>query len=202
MYTTLKTLNKSFITDPDRWLGRSEYFDALFSGQWGDKQEDGSYFIETDSDIFEHILRYLRTGVLPVFYDNNSGHDFALYQAVHGDAEYFAIDRLCRWIRERKYLEAMQVHHVTALRSRSLDEVTGSEMNSTVLPVTVRQNIWYCHMGQDHPVSECNTTWKCSSNSERYKERGGWKQEDILMWSVESKAIIFRHDLCANAYLE
>ena len=99
MYTTIKTLQRNFITDPETWLGQSIYFKKLFSGQWGDQQEDGSYFIETDADIFEYILRYLRTGVLPVFCDSRKGHDFALYQALLEEAEYFVIERLEKWLK-------------------------------------------------------------------------------------------------------
>lgn len=202
MRTTLKTLSKSFVTDPDHWLGHSAYFDKLLSGQWGDKQEDGSYFVETDSDIFEHTLRYLRTGILPVFYDHDTGHDYALYQALHGDAEYYAIDRLCRWIRERKYLEAVEVRHITSSTACDLDKATGSDWNTTVLPITLRRNVYYCPLGIDHPFSICHTYPKCRIDTMDHQGKGGWKQEDTLIWSVVSKEIIFHHDICVNAYLE
>ncbi|KAH8585994.1 hypothetical protein B0O99DRAFT_459627, partial [Bisporella sp. PMI_857] len=102
---------RNFVTDPESWLGHSIYFEKLFSGKWGDKQEDGSYFIETDAQIFKHILRYLRTGVLPVFYDRANGHDFALYQALLGEAKYFIIERLEKWLCERKYLQVVEIHY-------------------------------------------------------------------------------------------
>ncbi|CZT06998.1 uncharacterized protein RAG0_12579 [Rhynchosporium agropyri] len=92
MYTTIRTSQRNFTTDPERCLGQSMYFKSLFSGKWGDRHEDGSYFIETDAHIFEHILRYLRTGVLPVFYDRAEGHDFALYQALLEEAKYFVVE--------------------------------------------------------------------------------------------------------------
>jgi hypothetical protein len=103
MHITIKTLQRDFITDPDGWLGRSAYFDSLFSGKWGgDQQEDGSYFIETDADIFQHILRYLRTGVLPVFYDRSTGHNDSLYKSLLEEAKYFAIARLEKWLCQQK----------------------------------------------------------------------------------------------------
>ena len=204
MYTTLKTLSKSFITNPDHWLGHSAYFDKLFSGEWGDKQEDGSYFIETDSDIFEHILRYLRTGVLPVFYDQAHGHDFVLYQALHGEAEYFAIDRLCRWIREKKYLEAVEVRY-SARMADSLEKVPASSaVNATVLPITVSQNKWHCPLGHDHDLVTCHRRGGgCHlMTTQQQQEKGGYKPEDTLIWSVSSTEITFRHDICVAAYLE
>lgn len=84
MHTTIRTPQRSFITDPQKWVGKSAYFEDLFSGKGNDKQLDGSYFVESDDHIFEHILRYLRTGILPVFYDKTTGHDFQLYQALLG----------------------------------------------------------------------------------------------------------------------
>ncbi|KAF2475938.1 uncharacterized protein BDR25DRAFT_161301, partial [Lindgomyces ingoldianus] len=108
----IKTSQRNFVTDPDGWLGQSLYFNNLFSGKWGDKQEDSSYFIETDANLFEHILRYLRTGVLPVFYDRLAGHDFPLYQALLGESKYFAIGRLEKWLCERKYLEAVKIQYI------------------------------------------------------------------------------------------
>jgi hypothetical protein len=100
MYVTIKTSDRSFMTDPERWLGQSSYFNNLFSGKWVDKQEDGSYFIKTDAHVFEHILRYLRTGVLPIFYDKVAGHDFPLYEALLDESTYFAIDRPEKWVSE------------------------------------------------------------------------------------------------------
>jgi hypothetical protein len=76
MHVVIKTSQRNFVTDPDGWLGQSLCFNNLFSGKWGDKQEGSSYFIKTDANLFEHILRYLRTGVLPVFYNKLAGDDF------------------------------------------------------------------------------------------------------------------------------
>ncbi|KAG9250636.1 uncharacterized protein F5Z01DRAFT_609729, partial [Emericellopsis atlantica] len=109
---TINTSQRTFVTDFEGWQGRSLYFDRLFSGKWDDKKEDGSYFIETDANIFEHVLRYLRTGVLPVFYDSTAGHNFPLYQALLEESKYFAIDRLEKWLRERKYLEAVKIEYM------------------------------------------------------------------------------------------
>lgn len=161
------------------------YFDNLFSGKWNDKQEDGSYFIETGAHIFEHILRYLRTGVLPVFYDKSTGHDFVLYQALLEESMYFAIDRLEEWLRKRKYLDAIEIHYLATetqdrksfrkhttndtngrtfmLEDRFIELTASSNMEITAVPVTL---------------------------------------EDRLKWCIVRKEVIFNHDLCVNACLE
>jgi BTB/POZ domain-containing protein KCTD9 len=74
MPTTIQVSGRRFLTDPATWVGESSFFKALFLEQWGELQDDGSYFIDADPDLFEYILHYLRRGVLPVFYDRAKGH--------------------------------------------------------------------------------------------------------------------------------
>jgi hypothetical protein len=90
----------------------STFFAALLSDRWTDSQsDDGSYFIDADGDLFVHILRYLRRGLLPVAYDNARGFDYGFYQALAAEAEYFGIDRLHRWIKEKKYLQTVRISY-------------------------------------------------------------------------------------------
>ena len=225
MYTTIKISQHSFITDPERWMGQSIYFNNLFSGKWGDKQEDGSYFIETNADIFDHILQYLRTGVRPVFYDMKAGHNFPLYQALLSEAMYFAIDRLQKWLCERKYLDAVKIYHIATetqdresyrkhttndtnsrtfmLEDRFVEIATSSNMEITMVPITQQSNSFYC------PESKHGTSSEqyCRSCVVRAKEdrnpgNGGWRTEDQLKWCIVRKEVVFDHDLCVNAFLE
>ncbi|KAH7410495.1 hypothetical protein DE146DRAFT_776188 [Phaeosphaeria sp. MPI-PUGE-AT-0046c] len=225
MHVTIKTSQRNFITDPDGWLGQSVYFDKLFSGRWGDKQEDGSYFIETDANLFEHILRYLRTGVLPVFYDRLAGHDFPLYQALLGESKYFAISRLEKWLCEQKYLQAVKIRytaketqergshqnrttcwpngHTSMLEGDFVDFTTSSNMETTIHPMTVQQNKFYCPDAKHGKSSE----EYCRSCVSRVKGQvipgvGGWKMEDEVIWCIVQKEVIFDHNLCINAFRE
>jgi hypothetical protein len=79
------------VTKPSSWKGKSLYFDQLFSGRWNDKSPDGSYYIDTDAQVFKHILLHLRTGVLPIFYDKTTGHDEMLYPQVLTKPSTFAL---------------------------------------------------------------------------------------------------------------
>ncbi|KAL2043480.1 hypothetical protein N7G274_003787 [Stereocaulon virgatum] len=65
----------------------SSFFASLLSGRWEDSQSaDGSFFIDADPDLFAHILRYLRRGVLPVVYEKGHGFDHAFYKALQEEA--------------------------------------------------------------------------------------------------------------------
>lgn len=90
-------------------LARSTFFSALLSGRWDNQQEDGSYFIDADPDLFEHILRFLRRGTLPLFYDKSKGHDYGLYHALLAEARYFGIDALENWLVDRGYEKMVKV---------------------------------------------------------------------------------------------
>ncbi|KAH7347069.1 hypothetical protein BKA66DRAFT_601818 [Pyrenochaeta sp. MPI-SDFR-AT-0127] len=197
----------------------------MFSGKWGDKQEDDSYFIETDAHIFEHILRYLRTGVLPVFYDKVAGHYFPLYQALLEESMYFAIDRLQKWLRERKYLAAVNIHIIATeagdrdsyskhtvkgpdgrtfmIEDRFIDMTTSSNMETTVVPVTQQRNTFYCPEAR-HGKSSPDHCWRCigQAREDGIPGYGGWKQEEQLTWCIVRKEVVFNHDLCVTAFLE
>lgn len=225
MRVTIKTLQRTFITDPQRWLGQSAYFDNLFSGRWGDKQEDGSYYVETDAHVFEHVLRYLRTGVLPVFYDRERGHDFALYQALLEEARYFAIDRLQKWLCERKYLDAVKIHHLaTESRARPshgrhttnaphgstfmvedsfIEITTSSNMETTMVPVTRQKNSFYCPH-RKRGESDEDSCRSCIGQAfwEETDLKGEWRNEEELKWCIVLKEVVFDHDLCVNAFKE
>lgn len=224
MRVAIKTSQRTFVTDPDGWLGRSLYFENLFSGKWGKKEEDGSYFIESDADIFEHILRYLRSGVLPVFYDKLAGHDFSLYHAVLVEAKYFAINRLQKWLCERKYLEAVKIHYLATesqdresfrkhttndldgrtfmVEDRFIAITTSGNTETTIVPVTQRRNIFYCPNARHGMSSEeyCRSCFG-QARDDGISGYGGWRTKDELKWCIVRKEVVFDHDLCVNAFL-
>ncbi len=86
---TLQVGERQFITMAETMTQESAFFAALLSERWDNADADGSYFIDADPDLFEHILRYLRRGVFPIFYDNVKGHNHALYLALLQEANIF-----------------------------------------------------------------------------------------------------------------
>ena len=93
-------------------LEESGFFDALLSGRWVNQHSpDGSYFIDADPDLFAHILRYLRRGVLPVIWTKENGHNYPMYTALHEEAKYFQINRLEEWFEKKLYLQAVVIRY-------------------------------------------------------------------------------------------
>ena len=91
------------------------FFRSLLS-RWTDNlQDDGSYFIDIDPDIFHHILRYLRLGTFPVFFDKIKGHDYGLYSDVLAQARYFGIEPLGIWVEEKRYYAAVNIMYAAFL---------------------------------------------------------------------------------------
>jgi hypothetical protein len=119
-----------FVTTAETITLESGFFVTLLSGRRVDAQTDSSYFIDADPELFEHIMRYLRCRVLPIFYDNIKGHDYALYLALLEKAKYFQIPRLENWLKDKGYLQVMQIRYsagelegtLTLSVARSTDE--------------------------------------------------------------------------------
>ncbi|KKK18590.1 hypothetical protein ARAM_005263 [Aspergillus rambellii] len=109
---TLQVGERQFTTTHETLTAESDFFACLLSARWagGSGGSGGSpYFIDADPALFEHILRYLRRGVLPVFYDMARGHDHARYLALLEEARYFQIARLQTWLENRQYVHALRV---------------------------------------------------------------------------------------------
>ena len=88
-------------------------------------QGDGTYFIDADGDVFQHVLRHLRHETMPIFYDDVKGHEHALYAAVLEQARYFGVEPLRKWLEGQTYLQAVKV--VVSMRVlMDVEEVSGS----------------------------------------------------------------------------
>ncbi|KAF2129318.1 hypothetical protein P153DRAFT_316163 [Dothidotthia symphoricarpi CBS 119687] len=73
-------------------------------------ESDGSYYIDADPELFEHLLHFMRRpSVFPLFYDKVAGFDYNTYNRLQGEAKYFRVDALHEWISEKRYLQAVVV---------------------------------------------------------------------------------------------
>lgn len=107
-------------------LSRSPRFEAKLKKGWKSrKQADGSYFLDADPKIFEHVLRFLRHGIYPLAYDSFKGHDFGLYAAVCRLANTYQVEKLSMWLREQRYLEVIRTETSTGIAQEGLDNKEG-----------------------------------------------------------------------------
>jgi hypothetical protein len=106
----LQVGERRFTTTRATLTEESDFFAALLSGRWDNTLPDGSYFIDADPTLFEHILAYLRRGVFPLFFDAaKGGHDHHRYLSLLKEAQYFQIPRLEAWLKDKRYLAAVKV---------------------------------------------------------------------------------------------
>jgi len=99
-------------------LSVSPYFEGLLN-RWedgADLQADGSYYVDADADTFEHLLSFMRRpSRFPLYWTKEDGFDYALYSRVEAEADYFMLEGLRDWVKQRKYLQAVG----TVLRTSS-----------------------------------------------------------------------------------
>lgn len=119
----LQVGERRFTTRRSTIIDGSSTLATIISDDWPrSRSRDGSYFVDADPDLFEHLLRYLRrNSVLPVFYNEN-GFDHALYRALQAEADYFNIEPLNKWLKEKGYLRAVSIQY-------SVDEKKGEGVN-------------------------------------------------------------------------
>lgn len=143
---TLQVGERCFVTTRETLTEGSIFFSSLLSGRWDNIQDDRSYFIDADGDLFEHILRHLRRGILPVFYDNVKGHDHTLYLALLEEAKYFQIPRLEKWLKDKTYLQAVKISS-SAVEFESIQDVTEivrSDVELEYHPTWITQKVYVC----------------------------------------------------------
>jgi BTB/POZ domain-containing protein KCTD9 len=120
----------SFTTTRRTLTHQSPYFTRLFATIWHKKPADDPHFVDADPALFEHILRYLRRSVLPIFHSRADGHNEALYAALLHEARHFEIARLARWLETRSYVLAVREDH-------SVHVVSGADVPGTYENVKV-----------------------------------------------------------------
>ncbi|EXF75495.1 hypothetical protein CFIO01_04955 [Colletotrichum fioriniae PJ7] len=94
-------------------LERSPWFKYIFSINFRDWYRDGVFHFDNDGDLFAHILRFLRTGMYPLFWDARNGFDYAMYAMIQQQARYYMLYDLEAWIAQQKYhgvVETQVIH--------------------------------------------------------------------------------------------
>ncbi|KAI0817223.1 hypothetical protein GGR55DRAFT_8152 [Xylaria sp. FL0064] len=204
----LQVGERQFITTKETLTGESTYFQALLSGRWPGPGEEG-YFIDSDPDLFTEILRYLRSGNFPLYYDPALGAcDYAKYTTLLGEAQYFGISKLEKWIQDKTYLKAVtQDHHGYILEDVEAGEVGFSReripadrsVNFTYFPKT--KKVYLCPQG----ISvHRGSPEKCGRQCHNARGEAGLEYEEehvVTAICLETKRN-FHPEVCLGVYAE
>ncbi|KAI1749090.1 hypothetical protein F4782DRAFT_316448 [Xylaria castorea] len=199
---------REFNTTKDTLMGESAYFSVLFSGRWRNQSDDDSYFIDSDPDLFTDILRYLRSGNYPLFFNPSTGiYDYARYSALLGEAQYFGIGKLEDWIRDQRYLDAVKTQYsqdiispdeVQALQGR-FDTTKGDQRLSFSYLPQVKKTYVCPRRIPDHYGNRERCGRKCSQclgDSE-----GEYEESQIITTVVTKTQHFFNPDVCLGAQI-
>ncbi|KAH6613941.1 hypothetical protein C7974DRAFT_321867, partial [Boeremia exigua] len=109
---TLDVAGRPFKVSADVLNAESGFFQRQLSTSFNwTPQRDGTYFLDADPELFNHLLQFMRRpSVFPLFWSKDQGFDYDLYQRLQAEAKYFQIDRLHSWIEKKAYLNAITIH--------------------------------------------------------------------------------------------
>lgn len=116
----LSVRGQTFVTVAET-LQESEYLQRLTS-----QSIDKRCFVDADPELFKHILRYLRDGQYPLFYETNSGFDYGKYHDLLLESKQLKIQKLVDWIEQEKFKEVVKVSFQTY---KMMDVVDSFYMN-------------------------------------------------------------------------
>jgi BTB/POZ domain-containing protein KCTD9 len=157
----------------------------LLSDRWcGSKERDGSYFIDQDGDDFACVLKYLRTGVLPIFYDRVKGHDYQKYLTVCAQARYFQIARLEEWVEKKQYIYSVKVSTSVRELDSSMDLSTHHSSNEQirVFPHRTLKKQYICPRGiWQHMGSTTVRGMECGAQCRRQMGEDG-PESEVEVW--------------------
>ena len=196
---TLQVCNQTFRTTISTLTSQSKFFDSQLDSNWNDEQPDGAYFLDSDPIVFSHILRYLRSGILPVFYSKDKGHDYELYAAVLVQAKCFKIKKLEAWIEGKRYLDAVKVERqVRVLDSAGVGDGTiGAETEVKCFPQWAKEKVFVCPRRIDAHRGTPGACGRQCDNAQGDKP-DKYEDEEILRMLEVRETVIFDLKVCSG----
>lgn len=186
-------------------LQTSAYFQNLLS-RWNDctdRQEDGSYFIDADSDVFEHVLQFMRRpSKFPMLWTKETSFDYALYNKLEVEANYFLLHDLRDWIRKKRYLNAVKtVIEVKVLSEYELNDSRNQRRCDVDIEI---QSFYGSYSGEKRFRNSCATHKEnenirgCNSCEELMRTFGPYYDDPPKRLIVVIKRTEFDETVCVN----
>jgi hypothetical protein len=183
-------------------LQASPYFQKLLA-RWtvcSDRQEDGSYFIDADPDTFQHILEFMRRpSKFPLFWTKETGFDYALYNKLEAEADYFLLHDLRDWLREKRYLDAVK----TIVEVKALSEHEVIDRNYPICGPDIEvQSYFGSYTGEKRYRSPCahreGYVFDCRLCSELVQAHGPQYDDPPKRLTLVTKRTEFDETVCVN----
>jgi hypothetical protein len=187
-------------------LQESPYFQNLLA-RWndcGDRQEDGSYFVDADADVFQHVLQFMRRpSKYPLFWTKETSFDYALYNRLEAEADYFLLHDLRDWIREKRYLNAIKT--IIEVNVLSESEINKYHNLKTYEADTEVQTFYGSYSGEKrfrnacevHPINDA-VVRGCNSCFELNRAHGPHYDDPQKKLTVVTKRTEFDEAICTN----
>lgn len=188
----LKVDEKIFITTKATLVEESAYFASRLSHRW--PSADREVTLDVDPAVFIHVLRYLRHGVLPIFFDQIRGFDHGLYSLVLAQADYLLIERLSSWIREKRYLLAVRKERSAKTYLDEVEDIKGCESANTECQYQIiwgKRQVYSCPRGisvhdkPSHCGRQCNNA---RGDAPLYRE-----EDELRIIEFKTKTVFDSH---------
>lgn len=180
----LQVGERRFTTWKNTLTDESAFFAGMFSDRWENYTDrDGVIFVDADGTVFREILRYLRTGHFPFYFDFTAqSFDYAKYQALLGEVKFFGIPRLEEWIQTQKFRGALEVTRETKsldsekVMRRYLAETSKAD-NLAITSGWGVQKIHLCPRGSKHHRGRRDLCWE-DEGCREYSAGESWTYEE------------------------
>ncbi|KAI0102111.1 hypothetical protein GGR51DRAFT_562782 [Nemania sp. FL0031] len=205
----LQVGERKFSTTKDTLMREGSYFSALLSSGWKDQRDDDYHFIDSDPELFADILRYLRFGNYPLFFNPTTGtYDYAKYSALLSEVQYFGIEKLEDWIRNQRYLEAVKTRY--SLDVLGPDEAASLKRYSDTTIGAERWEFSYLQQGQKRYVcprkvpEHYDNPGSCGRKCRSFRGDSGVEYEEahVITTIVTKTQHVFNPAICLGVEAE
>ncbi|KAF2273491.1 uncharacterized protein EI97DRAFT_503364 [Westerdykella ornata] len=182
------------------------YFEELLAkcDDHSDMQEDGSYFVDADPDVFKHIVAFMRRPTkFPLFWTKEAGFDYALYNKLEVEADHFRLWDLRDWIREKRYLDAVRSFvEIKVLSEQEVED--GFHYQRTGADLTVQGFLGF-YSGEPGYRNPCplhprKADPTCAPCSDLVRAHGLRYYDAPKMFTLVTRDIVFDETVCVNAW--
>lgn len=196
--------DRQFLTARKTLAHAEGFFGRLLAERWATSKDNIKlhttphgihceyHFIDRDGDVFSHILGYLRSGMFPVFYDVENGHDHLLYAKLLKEAMYYCMDSLVLWVKEKKYEKAVRVRWVMTHEGPATQFDTKSTETIQLKPTSTTLQRYICPRGLHYGNrSGCGRQCRNAQGDEPIRYREELVHETVCY----RREVIFDHDV-------